>query len=41
METVEKTKDKLLPVLVDENLHYRVARFMYNVNNATWNGRLG
>ena len=40
METVEKTKDKLLPVLVDENLHYRMAWFMYSANYAKWNGRL-
>ena len=40
METMEKTKDKLLPVLVDENLHYRMARFMYSANYAKWNGRL-
>ena len=40
METVGKTKEKVLPVLVAENLHYHMARFIYNVHYTKWNGRL-
>ena len=28
IETVEKTKGKLFPILVDDNLHYHLAKFM-------------
>ena len=40
MDTVEKIKDKLLPVSVAENLHHRMARLIYNAKYTKWNGQV-
>ena len=37
-DTAQKT-NRVLPLLVDENIHYRILNFLYGAKNQRWNMR--